>query len=299
MPRLHGDQLSISISCPLAWLLLEHSGDISARAPAVQAEAAARAAQLPAALPGPPGPGQTPDTTPGPLPPSSEQAQRDFMPEALVTVPHALGSGPSHSRAAESFEKNASPSWEDLLRTVRLCGGTAALCFLARTLRGSQAQHDKAQAWSPEQGQGRWEGCRGIPQLPSTVLPAGQRRAVRSHTHLRTEGSRQGPVAAAAGGLWPRVGPRPRPGCLTFRSEPQRAGSRLGPLSTDSAAAMALTWDSEACGAWADPYPLRRSQAGDKHGEVKAGAPGRAGPASNTERTQEAHTLLSCLPLAG
>lgn len=219
------------------------------------------------------------------------------MPEALVTVPHALGSGPSHSRAAESFEKNASPSWEDLLRTVRLCGGTAALCFLARTLRGSQAQHDKAQAWSPEQGQGRWEGCRGIPQLPSTVLPAGQRRAVRSHAHLRTEGSRQGPVTAAAGGLWPRVGPRPRPGCLTFRSEPPRAGSRLGPLSTDSAAAMALTWDSEACGAWADPYPLRFSGRRQTQGS-KGWSPRARGPSfQHGENPGGTHAAL--LPSAG
>lgn len=58
-----------------------------------------------------------------------------------------LKGGPSHSRAAESFEKHASRSWEGLLRTVWLCGGGGCSAISPPRSGGpqcSQAQPSKS-----------------------------------------------------------------------------------------------------------------------------------------------------------
>lgn len=150
------------------------------------------------------------------------------MPEPLVTVPKALGSGPSHSRAAESLEKNASRSWEDLLRTVRLLWKELLLCtFSAKTPRAAKLSpanpepgaHSGGSSWM---GQGRrqrgpGEALREHPATPPAVPahpPAG-------------EGARRGWVARSSHCHWQAVTPGKSllsPGCPTCRGESGRAG---------------------------------------------------------------------------
>lgn len=105
------------------------------------------------------------------------------MPEPLVTVPEALGSGPSHSRAAESLEKNASRSWEDLLRTVRLLWKELLLCtFSAKTPRAAKLSpanpepgaHGGGSSWMGQgwRQRGPGEALRSIRPPPCSPCPS-------------------------------------------------------------------------------------------------------------------------------
>lgn len=133
-------------------------------------------------LPTPQDPARTPNSSPATLPPLSPWAQRDLMPEALVMVSEALGLGPSHSRAAESFEKNAPQCWEDLLRTVRLCAGNCCSALSPpRPRRGAKLSpvNPRPGAWSggrgkagPGRRQGEFGGAlREPPATPLGPLP--------------------------------------------------------------------------------------------------------------------------------
>lgn len=70
--------------------------------------------------------------------PSPRPATLPLQRRASTISCQGLKCGPSHSRAAESFEKHPSRSWEGLLRTVWLCGGG---CCSTISMPRSQRPH--------------------------------------------------------------------------------------------------------------------------------------------------------------
>lgn len=151
MPVSMETSFPISISCPLLWLFL-------GRAMAHLYEHAEDSWPSPPAALCPPGPWLLPSRPGGTKP---RPATRPFQLRTSKISCQGLKCGPSHSRAAESFEKNVSRSWEGLLRTVWLCGGgccSAVSPPRSQGPRGSQAQLCKSQtrlSWAVA-----WQGWR-------------------------------------------------------------------------------------------------------------------------------------------
>lgn len=194
------------------------------------------------------------------------------MPEALVTVPEALGSGPSHSRAAESLEKNASRSWEDLLRTVRLCGRNCWSALSPPRPRGAAklgpanpkpGAHSGGSSWM---GQGRRQRepgeARRERQPPRPCPPA-----IPAHPPAG-EGARRGRGALSS------------LGCPTCRGESRRAGpmARAREHGQGSSPGPRVGLRHAACGLTS----LRQTQG------CKGWDPRAYTPASDMGRTREA-----------
>lgn len=164
MPRLHGDRLSHlhfpAVCFGLLGLPREQEGAVSKPPGSAERGCSCPAPTLPPEPPGPL-PHTQPPSLPSPRRPSGISCQRPWSRSS-----EAMGSGPSHSRAAESFEKNASRSWEDLLRTVRLCGGSCCSALSPPRPRGGakpslQTPSLQPGAQSPERGAGAGPGAGG------------------------------------------------------------------------------------------------------------------------------------------
>lgn len=124
-------------------------------------------AQLPAALPDPPGPGHHPDPSAAARrsPPCGPRGISCQRPWSRSPSP---GLSPSHSRAAESFEKNAAGR-EGLLRTERLCGGNCCSALSPPRPPGGaalSAANAKPGARSPAGRSRTGQGGRGAEEAP-------------------------------------------------------------------------------------------------------------------------------------
>lgn len=140
MPVSMETSFPISISCPFLCLF-------SGRAMAHLYERASEQKQATSILgpahqlPRDPHPHpQDPGSMLGLVEPSLRPATLPFQLWASRILCQGLKCGPSHSRAAESFEKNSSrSSWEGSLRTVWLCGGGCCSAnFSAKKPRASR-----------------------------------------------------------------------------------------------------------------------------------------------------------------
>lgn len=232
-------------------------------------------AQLPAALPDPPGPGHHPDPSaaarrPPPCGPRGISCQRPWSRSP------SPGLSPSHSRAAESFEKNAAGR-EGLLRTERLCGGNCCSALSPPRPPGGaalSAANAKPGARSPAGRSRTGQGGRGaeeapgggggflghpLPALPTRQAEDGAQTGWADGSEPRA--SRPGACPrTAAGGLGPQAGLCSSPGCLALGSGHTRFQARgSGLVSTRG-------WASELVGS---PDPLRFSGSGG----AKAGTP--------------------------
>lgn len=97
----------------------------------------------------------------------------------------SLGLSPSHSRAAESFEKNAAGR-EGLLRTERLCGGNCCSALsrprppggaeLSAANARPRARARRAGAGPGREGAGAWGGTGGLLSHPPPPLPPSRPR---------------------------------------------------------------------------------------------------------------------------
>lgn len=246
-------------------------------------------AQLPAALPDPPGPGHHPDPSAAARrsPPCGPRGISCQRPWSRSPSP---GLSPSHSRAAESFEKNAAGR-EGLLRTERLCGGNCCSALSPPRPPGGaalSAANAKPGARSPAGRSRTGQGGRGAEEAPggggggSSATPCqpsppdrprmGPRRAGQTARNRGPAG--QGPVPALRLAGWDlRPVSAPLQGASLWGVDTR--GSRPVAQASSAHAAGPLSW-------WAPPTRCVSQEAGARRQEpqrldVEGTQCGRAG----------------------
>lgn len=208
----------ISISCPFALppLPLEQEGTVSSERAWPCGEKPRHHGPDASCLPRPPGPWFYPDPSPAArLPPPCRP--RGISCQRPWSRSPSLGLSPSHSRAAESCEKNAAGR-EGLPRTERLCGGNCCSALsrprppggAAPSAANAKPGARRAGAARGREGAGAWGGTGGLLSHPRPPLPTQQAEDGAQTGWVdgsEPRASRPGACPhAVAGGLGPQSG---------------------------------------------------------------------------------------------